>query len=93
MMQGRRIQDRKMSYSELMDINDYISMAEHSFGSRISGAQRIGIIHDLDDVISRLDRTLSLHSELSGTLTPLEQRAEHCRDIFQDLFNCALSSN
>ena len=83
-----------MSYSELMDITDYISMAEHSFGSHISGTQRIGIIHDLKEVISRLNKTLLSPSDLSGTLAVLEQRAEHCRDMFQALYpSCDLSSN
>ena len=75
-----------MSYSELIEINDYISAAELSFENKISREQRIGVVNDLDKVISRLHKSRMSSPELSGALTALEERAEKCRNIFKSLY-------
>ena len=83
-----------MSYSELIDINDYISAAELSFENRISREQQIGVVSDLDKVISSLHKNRKSSPELSGALTALEERAEKCRNIFKSLFlRCGVSGN
>jgi len=83
-----------MSYSELMEINDYISAAELSFENKISREQRIGVVSDLDNVISRLHKSRMSNPELSTALTELEERAEKCRNVFRNLaFSCRVNHN
>ncbi|MBN1457118.1 MAG: hypothetical protein JW912_04625 [Sedimentisphaerales bacterium] len=83
-----------MSYSELIEINDYISAAEHSFDNNISTEQRIGVVNDLDKVISCLHKSRISNPELSSALTELEERAEKCRNVFKNLsLRCRVNHN
>ena len=83
-----------MSYSELIEIDDYISTAELSFDNNISREQQLGVVNDLDKVISSLHKSRMSSPELGGALTALEERAEKCRNIFKSLFlRCGVSGN